>query len=341
MDPEYDPARSPRRRVRTEHIEHLWSPARVLILFVVVSLAWIIGTDWLLQRLVSDERLMAVLPTLKGLLWIALVGLMLYLLLARARRNQRLLHEEVSRYHDELESRVRERTGKLLDSREQLRQLTRRLDRLGEIERKRISRELHDQLGSDLTGLKIDLQAVRKRLPPEDAASAERLDAVLALVDSMYLNLRELAAQLRPAILDQFGLVAGIEWLVAEFRKRTGGECTAAIEDPGLPPDDLRDTVLFRICQESLTNVLKHAEASRVTVSLGVSDGVLRLVVEDDGRGTSESVAGSRDKLGIVGMRERAFSIGGEAVMEARPGGGTRVRVEVPLTQDGDPGVRT
>ncbi len=332
-----DSLQSSQHQQHASRIEFLWSPVRLVVLFVVVSLVWIIGTDWLLWRLVDDAELFGFLQTAKELVWIVAIAALLYVLLDRARSEQRILHNEISTQHAQLEKRMRERTENLIESREQLRLLTHRLDRMIETERKQISRELHDQMGSDLTGLKIDLQMLQ-RSAGNDPAVADRLAAALTLVDSMYQGLRQLSAKLRPGILDDYGLAAGIEWLADEFRKRSGGACITELDDLDLPADDLRDTAVFRICQESLTNVLKHAHAKNVYIALRGSAGKLALTVEDDGRGTSDSVAASQTSLGVIGMRERAIAAGGSFRMEAREGGGTRVRAEILLSAADEPG---
>jgi signal transduction histidine kinase len=315
---------------RSLHIETLWSPWRITGLFLAVSLLWILGTDWLLLTLVDNDRLAREIQTWKGLAWVLLLAALIYMQLSRTRKLQRRLYDEIRQQQALLETRVQERTTRLLDSREQLRMLTRRLDRLAEIERKSISRELHDQMGSDLTSLKIDLQAIENSIPSRDADSAARVATALALVDSMYLSFRQIASRLRPSVLDDCGLAAGIEWLADEFEKRADCSCIIEVADVDVPPDELRDTALFRICQESLTNVLKHAKADNVTISLAATGDRIELVVEDDGVGTDSDVDTSQQRLGVIGMEERAFAVGGETTVDAAPNGGTRVRVVVP-----------
>jgi signal transduction histidine kinase len=215
--------------------------------------------------------------------------------------------------------------------------LTRRLDQLAESERKSISRELHDQMGSDLTSLKIDLQAIQKAIPTASEESAQRAATALALVDSMYVSFRQIASRLRPSVLDDCGLSAGIEWLADEFEKRADCKCIIDIADIDVPVDELRDTALFRICQESLTNVLKHAKASNVEISLAATDRTIELVVVDDGVGEQRGQAMSQQHLGVIGMQERANAVGGEATVETGAKGGTRVRVIVPYDRGGNP----
>lgn len=314
------------------HVEKLWSPWRVTSLFLVVSLIWILGTDWLVQTLIDNNRLAAEIRTWKGLVWIALLAVLIYIQLRRTRGLQQRLSDEVRQQQGLLETRVQERTTRLLESREQLRMLTRRLDRLAEVERKSISRELHDQMGSDLTSLKIDLQAIGRAVPANDDEGAERVKTALALIDSMYLSFRQIAARLRPSVLDDCGLAAGIQWLADEFEKRCDCNCNIEVADIAVPSDELRDTALFRICQESLTNVLKHARAINVNISLtaNATEGRIELVVEDDGTGDHSDPDPSQQRLGVLGVQERASAVGGEATVDAGANGGTRVRVSVP-----------
>lgn len=231
------------------------------------------------------------------------------------------------------ETELRQRESDLRKSREMLRNLARRVDQLREDERKEIARELHDQMGSDLTSLKFDLQFLREQTLASNEVAGEYLDSAERVVASMAGNLRDLATRLRPAILDVYGLPAGIEWLAQDFRNRS--KCTMRIEidekDPGL--DERQTTALFRICQESLTNVLRHAKADYVSVSLQTSDGNVTLVVEDDGKGIDESFLRSSQRLGIIGMQERARSVGAKMTIAGRAAGGTRITVTVPATR--------
>ncbi len=228
------------------------------------------------------------------------------------------------------ETELRRRESELRKSREMLRNLARRIDQLREDERKAIARELHDQMGSDLTSLKFDLQFLREQTAAANEIAVSYLDSAERVVASMAGNLRDLATRLRPAILDVYGLPAGIEWLARDFEKRS--QCTMRIEiddkDPGL--DERQTIALFRICQESLTNVLRHARADHVSVSLQTVGGNIQLVVEDNGKGIDETFLRSSQRLGIIGMQERARSVGAKMTITGRANGGTRITVTVP-----------
>jgi signal transduction histidine kinase len=140
-----------------------------------------------------------------------------------------------------------------------------------------------------------------------------------------------MATRLRPAILDVYGLAAGIEWLLNDFERRSGCAVTATLADSDPAPDETSVTVLFRICQEALTNILRHAAATRVSVHLGTDNGNVVLTIDDDGKGIDDSALRTSQRLGIVGMRERARAIGGRLRITERKDGGTCVRVTVPL----------
>jgi PAS domain S-box-containing protein len=219
-----------------------------------------------------------------------------------------------------------------LRQQEQLRRLAALLEAAREAERARISQELHDELGQALTGLKLDLSWVRDRVSRKPAGAAKRVDAALHLVDQTVDAVRRIAAELRPGVLDDLGLEAAMRWQARDFQKRTG--CSVSIEPesalPDVPPDIA--TAAFRILQEALTNVTRHAHATAVTIRFGAAAGRLHLAVEDNGVGLPDVPPDGRRGLGLAGMRERAWSHGG--TLEIVPGltGGTHVRCTLPLS---------
>jgi signal transduction histidine kinase len=221
----------------------------------------------------------------------------------------------------------------LLESREKLRALAVHLQSVREEEATRIARELHDELGSGLTGLKMDLFWIERQLaqPPEPGtqrALIERIESTMELVDTTIENVRKLCRELRPAVLDQLGLATAIEWQTSEFQARTGIECDVA-RCPDVPVDPARATAVFRIFQEILTNIARHAEANKVWILLETRGESLVLTVADNGRGIDEESQGNG--LGLVGMRERAYAAGGSVEIHSIPGEGTTVCVCVPL----------
>jgi PAS domain S-box-containing protein len=228
----------------------------------------------------------------------------------------------------------------VLDSREALRALVRRLHGAQEEERARVARHVHDELGQLLTGLKLDLRWLERRLsePGLPVALNGLLDHTVGasgIVDETLAAVQRLAAELRPGALDHLGLAAALVQKVRRFRERSGVACTLLIDDavPVLPPTVADE--LFYICQEALTNVTRHAHATRVQVRLDVHEGDVRLEVEDDGIGVEPGVVSSQRSLGLLGMRERAWQCGGSlAVLAARPQG-TIVVVVVPVKEVG------
>ena len=227
----------------------------------------------------------------------------------------------------------RETESALRASREQLRRLTAEMNHLQENERRRIARELHDEMGQRLTALRLDLGLLRGELRQQRVPEAEqRVATMFAVIDETIATVRRLATELRPAILDDFGFRAAIEQELAAFSKRTGIGTTVSFDPPELTVDHDRATALYRIIQEALTNVARHSGASRVECTVELRERCIHAIVQDNGRGITEEEALTR--LGLVGMRERALTLGGVAVIENIAGGGTRVAVAIP---DEDP----
>jgi signal transduction histidine kinase len=217
----------------------------------------------------------------------------------------------------------------LEQSRKELRELTAALEYVQEEERKRIAQELHDDLGQQLTVLKMDASLIRSKLAPEQRdvlRIAERLEGVLTRTVQ---SVRRISADLRPAMLDDLGLVPALEELVQHISQHSGLECRlAASED--LRVVDRLATPLFRVAQESLNNAVKHAQASRITVSLFEEDSRLVMRIEDDGKGITQDDRRKRKSYGLIGMRERVYALGGEFEVRSRERAGTIVEVRVP-----------
>lgn len=231
---------------------------------------------------------------------------------------------------------LRESESSLRRSRQELRDLAARLQGVREEERTRIARELHDELGQALTGLKLDLSWVKGRLPKPQTDLAERLQALISRVDGTVDAVRRLATELRPGVLDLLGLVAAIEWQAQEFTRRTGTPVDLDIRSDQAPLEDARATTIFRILQETLTNVTRHAAASRVRIAFVQSRDQLELEVSDNGRGISETERAGSRSLGLVGIRERAIACGGTLEIRGEAGVGTTVRVRIPMGQTGE-----
>jgi signal transduction histidine kinase len=232
---------------------------------------------------------------------------------------------------------ARERSGRknaleqLRLSHDQLRALSVYLQTVREEERIRISRAVHDELGQALTGLKIDLAWLGTRLVKPPRPARDKIAGMSSRIDETIATVRRIATELRPGILDHLGLAAAIEWQAREFQNRTGIECRIGCSLPHAMLDEEINTAFFRIFQETLTNVARHAEASRVEISLVQKDGHLTLRVGDNGRGiTKEQIANIRS-LGLLGMKERASLLGGFVAITGHPRTGTTVTVNIPL----------
>jgi PAS domain S-box-containing protein len=217
----------------------------------------------------------------------------------------------------------------LLASREQLRELSAYLEAIREEERRRIALEIHDELGQLLTALKMDVALLRMRVVP-DAEATRKIDDIRELVEKTIWMVRNVASHLRPAALN-FGIVSALEWLAEDFSRRNGMPCQLVVRggEPSLA--DAHATAVFRIVQESLTNVSRHAGASRVAVTLVSSDVALDLRVSDDGQGFDLESAQSGYSYGLLGMSERARLIGGTLQIDSAPGAGTMVSINLPL----------
>ena len=229
----------------------------------------------------------------------------------------------------------RESEGKLHALNTQLQKVSARARARREEDRARLARELHDQLGQALVGLKIDLCWLRDRARAERASqeTAAKIGAMTELVDDTIMRVRRLSSELRPPVLDRLGLVAAIEWQAEEFERRYDIRVAVRSDSEHVPLDHGRSTAIYRIFQEILTNVAAHARASTVSIGLTAVDGTLRLVVTDDGCGISQATIDSEQSLGLIGTRERAGLLGGEVVIEPATPRGTRVSVTVPLAE--------
>lgn len=216
-------------------------------------------------------------------------------------------------------------------SREQLRALASRLQKVREEERTGIAREIHDELGQALTGLKLDIAWMRHRLP-RDPELMNQCVSIMERIDQTIDSVRRIATELRPSVLDQLGLAAALEWQAQEFSSRTGIEVLTDLEtDCSAMADELASSA-FRILQESLTNVVRHSNATQVTIALRHSCDLLILEISDNGIGVPSGKLEETASLGLVGMRERALACGGDLSISARVSGGTTVLLQVPLS---------
>jgi len=236
-------------------------------------------------------------------------------------------------FRDETERR--RAVDALQESREQLRRFSFELGRAREVEAARISREIHDELGQQLTGLKLDLAWLAAQLGASrhesDSSLLEKARSMSDLIDLTIDQVRRIASELRPGVLDDLGLSAALEWQASEFETRTGIRCHVQFDADAeaVPPEHA--TAMFRIFQEALTNVARHAQAKNVTVVLEKQNGAWLLTVEDDGRGITDAELQASGSLGLLGMRERAHLLGGETTIRRGDPSGTVLSVALPL----------
>lgn len=219
-------------------------------------------------------------------------------------------------------------------SKEELHELAAAANQLREHEKRCVARELHDDLAQALTGLKMDIAWIKDKLPAPVAPVAEKLKAMEALLDGAVAATRRISSNLRPMMLDDLGLIPATEWLVQSFTERTGIQCRLDVSNPELELKDPHATTVFRIVQEALTNITKHAKASNVEITLEDSHDEIVISVRDDGVGFSPQDPRKPNSYGLIGLRERAYLVGGKVQIESTPGNGTRIEARLPLPAD-------
>lgn len=225
----------------------------------------------------------------------------------------------------------------LRKSQQELRELSAAAHSIREQEQRRVARELHDELGQALTALKMDVAWLGAQLRGDQNAVAHKLGAMQEMLDGTVAATRRISADLRPLMLDDLGLVPAAEWLVQNFSERSGIRCELEIGAPDLELQDPQASALYRILQESLTNVARHANATQVDVRLDYDGGAVTLRVRDDGRGFSVNEVRKGKSYGLLGLRERTYLLGGEVRIDSAPGKGTTIEVSVPLDHGGRP----
>jgi signal transduction histidine kinase len=222
----------------------------------------------------------------------------------------------------------------LRNSREQLRNLSSHLESVREEERTRLAREIHDELGQALTALKMDISWLIKHRVDEADLILKKTRSMEGLLDATIRTVQRLSGELRPGLLDDLGLAAAIEWQAEEFQNRSGIACEVMVNVQEVLISRDHATAIFRIFQETLTNVIRHAKASRVEVRLDAQGDRLVLEVKDNGRGITENEIRDPKAFGLIGMRERVLALSGECIISGRAGNGTTIVVNVPLNKE-------
>ncbi|MEJ2641720.1 MAG: histidine kinase [Desulfosarcinaceae bacterium] len=338
------------------YLESAFQPRRVAVILEIPRSVALAATERILRRnlaLLAVSALTAVLS-----IWWAANILILRRVDAMVRTSRRLAAGDLTarigpmRIQDELshlagvfdemagalQMRIERETqvmASLKQSREQLRRLSAYQSDVREQERIRMAREIHDQMGQSLTILKMDISWLQRHCPFSNAQLEEKMTTMRQVIEGALENLHAVTAELRPVILDDFGLAAAIEWQVDRFSQRTGIGCR--LENDGYEPDlpKAEATALFRIFQETLTNILRHAQADQVVVRLERRKRELFFEVADNGRGITEDEVHAPDAFGLLGIRERLYPFGGRVTFSGRPDQGTRVAIHLPLHQIG------
>jgi len=241
---------------------------------------------------------------------------------------------DLYRYNAKLGKEISDRKlieDNLRKSEERLREFTAHMQSVREEERTSIAREIHDELGQALTALRMDLSWLEKRLPKEPPEPMEKVKSMFTLIDNTIQSVRKISAELRPQVLDDIGLTGTLKWQAREFQARTGIRCKVELPEKEFVLDLDRSTAIFRIFQEVMTNVARHAKATRVDIKLRIDADRLVLHVADNGAGISESHLRSSRSLGLLGIRERATILGGDVQIQGVARKGTSVLLTVPL----------
>jgi len=220
---------------------------------------------------------------------------------------------------------------KLRDSHNQLRSLAERLQMIREEERATVAREIHDDLGQSLTALKMDISWMKKNPGMTEKLRAEKINTMLGLTDSTIQTVKRIATELRPGILDDLGLIPAIEWETEEFRKRSGIKCNLKISVEEISLEDSTSIAVFRIFQESLTNIVRHSGATKVELTVKSKGDLIQMEITDNGVGITEEQMSSPKSLGLMGMNERVSFFGGKLAISKSEEGGTTVKVYIPI----------
>jgi signal transduction histidine kinase len=290
--------------------------------YVMLASVWIIGSDVLLGFLVGKDADTVFYQTFKGLNFVITTGLLLYLVLRRAyggwRRSEEL------------------RLACVRSSSERFRKLSSRIQTLREEERTRISREIHDELGQLLTGTKMQLRLIEDRLANRNDRTLNPLIDDLVetaeTIDETIDSVRRISSGLRPLALDHLGLAAALDEEALQFTRRTGIEVRMTVREWENPlPADM-ETTAFRIFQEALTNIARHAQATRIDAECKVEGQSLQLTIRDNGLGIDVSAISNPASLGIAGMLERAAGVDGKVAFTSLPEKGTEVALTIPLS---------
>jgi signal transduction histidine kinase len=316
------PERAPETAAETA-LYHLSKPeVRIVTVYFFLASLWVVSTDLVLSRAEPHNSVTIAVHSLKGLNFVITTAVLLFLVLQRAYGGWRLAEQQ--------------RLATIVRARERYRMLSSHIEMLREEDRTRIAREIHDDLGQLLTCMKMNVRLVENQLSDRDDGTLnpaiDRLVEVSELVDLTIASVQRIATGLRPSALDNLGLPTALLDEAAQFSQRSGIACALVIGEipEPLPPEV--STTVFRIFQEALTNVARHAEAGRIDSSLSATQNALKLTIHDDGKGIDPAILDDPKSLGLIGMLERANNVGGQVTFTPHPVKGTDVILSIPLT---------
>ena len=241
------------------------------------------------------------------------------------------IDEELEEHRNRLEAVVASRTQDLVQAKEQYRNLSNQIQQVREEEKSRIAREVHDQLGQELTALKIDAIQLGKKLAAGQTDLKSKIESMTQTIDETIKSVQHIATELRPPILDAFGICEAISWQANEFQKRHGLKFDLKLSQSQVEIDKSLQTSLFRVFQEAVINILRHANASQVKVNMSYEKRNLIFIIEDNGIGIKKRDLESPESLGLIGIKERVYPWDGQVNFEGPPGKGTIVTVTIPL----------
>ena len=303
-----------------------WSrpEARIVAGYLILASVWIIGSDATLTTSNFSQNQVGLIQTLKGLNFVATTAFLLFIVLHRAYDGWRVA---------ELRRRI-----VIENARERFRRLCIHVQDLREEDRIRIAREIHDQLGQLLTGIKMDVRMLEDRLANRDDRSLnpaiDKLVEISEMVDQTINSVQLIASGLRPSALDNLDLGTALIEEAEQFTRRSGVHCTIEVGEFRDRLAPAVTTAAFRIFQEALTNTSRHADALRIDAKLEVHDKVLKLAIHDDGKGIDPAAVDDPKSLGLMGMLERAESVGGSVAFTPHPQRGTDVILTVPIVNN-------
>lgn len=267
-------------------------------------------------------RVNALVRFITGILsWLTVFNLTKVLPEAFALKSQKQMEDEIEQRHQQI-----------MEVNKQLRELSSHLQNIREEERIQIARDIHDELGQQLTGLKMDVHWLGNRIETKDVNIKQKVVDIIELIDETVKSVRRIASNLRPSMLDDLGLIATLEWHSEDVKKRTGIDVNFTSSIDGIYIPVATATEIFRIYQEIITNAVRHANASQIISSLQFKDDQLILQVADNGRGMNLEKIETGKTLGLMGIKERTYGLGGRYEFKSEPGKGTEIKITIPFS---------